>query len=127
MTNLYLDKRLELSSDQAITTTAESQNAIDFGVNSCSADGKRIDFRIKEKFQGGTSLKFILQDSANGTSFDDKLTSPVFAAAALVESQKEPFYSLVIPKGLRRYIRVKYDVQGTFTKGKIHAILNTEM
>lgn len=127
MTNLYLDKRLELSSDQAITTTAESQNAIDFRTDSCSADGKRIDFRIKEKFQGGTSLKFILQDSANGTSFDDKLTSPVFAVAVLVESQKEPFYSLVIPKGLRRYIRVKYDVQGTFTKGKIHAILNTEI
>ena len=127
MTNLYLDKRLELSSDQAITTTAESQNAIDFGADSCSAEGKRIDFRIKEKFQGGTSLQFILQDSANGTSFDDKLTSPTFNTAALVESQKEPFYSLVIPKGLRRFIRVKYDVQGTFTKGKIHAILNTEI
>lgn len=127
MTNLYLDKGLELSSDQAITTTAESQNAIDFGVDSCSADGKRIDFRIKEKFVGGTSLKFILQDSANGTSFEDKLTSPTFVVAALVESQKEPLYSLVIPKGLRRYIRVKYEANGTFTKGKIHAILNTEI
>lgn len=127
MANLYFDKRLELSSDQAITTTAESQNAIDFGVDSCSADGKRIDFRVKEKFVGGTSLKFILQDSANGTSFEDKLTSPVFNTAVLTESQKEPLYSLVIPKGLRRYIRVKYEVNGTFSKGKIHAILNTEM
>lgn len=127
MINLYLDKCLEVSNNQAVTRTAESENVIDFGVSSCSAAGKSVDFRIKEKFTGGTSLKFVLQDSEDGASFDDKLMSPVFQAAVLEESKAEPFYSLVIPKGLRRYLRVKYEVQGSFTRGRIHAILNTEV
>jgi len=40
MTNLYLDKRLEFSENQAITASAESENALDFGVEKCSAAGK---------------------------------------------------------------------------------------
>ena len=127
MNNLYLDKRLEFSENQAITASAESDNAIDFGAEQCSAAGKTIDIRIKENFSGGTSLAFVLQDSADGTSYTDKLTSPTFQAAQLKGTGGEVFYSLAIPKGLRRFIRLKYAVTGTFTKGKVHAILNTEV
>ena len=127
MTNLYLDKRLEFSENQAITTSAESENALDFGVEKCSAEGKTIDIRIKEDFAGSTSLQFVLQDSADGTSYVDKLTSPAFQVAQLKAKGEDVFYSLVIPKGLRRFIRLKYVVTGTFTKGKVHAILNTEV
>lgn len=126
MTNLYLDKRHEFSENQAITGTAESENAIDFGVEKCSAAGKAIDIRIKEDFAGGTSLQFVLQDSADGVSYTDKLTSPTFQTAQLKAKGGEVFYSLVIPKGLRRFIRLKYEAAGMFTKGKVHAILNTE-
>ena len=127
MTNLYLDKKLEFSENQAITTSAESENALDFGVEHGSAAGKAIDIRIKEDFAGGTSLTFVLQDSADGTSYTDKLTTPTFQAAQLKAKEGEVFYSLAIPKGLRRFIRLKYAVTGTFTKGKVHAILNTEV
>ena len=127
MNNLYLDKRLEFSENQAITGTAESENAIDFGVEHGSAAGKAIDIRIKEDFAGGTSLTFVLQDSADGTSYTDKLTSPTFQAAQLKAKGEDVFYSLAIPKGLRRFIRLKYQAAGTFTKGKVHAILNTEV
>lgn len=127
MNNLYLDKRLEFSENQAITTSAESENALDFGVEHGSAAGKAIDIRIKEDFAGGTSLAFVLQDSADGTSYTDKLTSPAFQAAQLKAKEGEVFYSLAIPKGLRRFIRLKYQAAGTFTKGKVHAILNTEV
>ena len=127
MINLYLDKRLEFSENQAITGTAESENALDFGVEHGSAAGKAIDIRIKEDFAGGTSLQFVLQDSADGTSYTDKLTSPAFQASQLKAKGKDVFYSLTIPKGLRRFIRLKYVVTGTFTKGKVHAILNTEV
>ena len=126
MTNLYLDKRLEFSENQAITASAESENALDFGVEKCSAAGKAIDIRIKEDIDGGTALTVVLQDSADGTSYADKLTSPAFQAAQLKAKGEDVFYSLVIPKGLRRFIRLKYVVTGTFTKGKVHAILNTE-
>lgn len=125
MINLYLDKKLELSANQSITATKESENAIDFGTN-CSAAGKTIDIRIKEAFAGGTSLQFVLQDSADGSAYMDKLTSPAFQTAQLKASGTDVFYSLAIPKGLRRFIRLNYVATGTFTKGKVHAILNTE-
>lgn len=127
MINLYLDKRLEFSENQAITASVESENALDFGVEHGSAAGKAIDIRIKEDFAGGTSLQFVLQDSADGTTYTDKLTSPAFQAAQLKAKGEDVFYSLAIPKGLRRFIRLKYAVTGTFTKGKVHAILNTEV
>ena len=127
MINLYMDKKLELSSNQAITNTAESENVIDFGVKQASAAGKHIDFRIKETFQGGTSLQFVLQDSEDGVSFTDKVTTPAFDTAALKASTGSPFYSIAIPKGLRRYIRINYVVSGAFTSGKIHAIMNTDI
>lgn len=127
MTNLYLDKKLEFSENQAITASAESENAIDFGAEHGSAAGKAIDIRIKEDFTGGTSLQFVLQDSADGVSYTDKLTSPTFQTAQLKAKGEDVFYSLAIPKGLRRFIRLKYQAAGTFTKGKVHAILNTEV
>ena len=127
MINLYLDKRLEFSENQAITASVESENALDFGVEHGSAAGKAIDIRIKEDFAGGTSLQFVLQDSADGTTYTDKLTSPAFQAAQLKAKGEDVFYSLAIPKGLRRFIRLKYAVTGTFTTGKVHAILNTEV
>ena len=91
MTNLYLDKRLEFSENQAITASAESENALDFGVEKCSAEGKAIDIRIKEDFAGGTSLQFVLQDSADGTSYVDKLTSPAFQVAQLKAKGEDVF------------------------------------
>jgi len=127
MNNLYLDKRLEFSENQAITASAESENAIDFGAEHCSAAGKAIDIRIKEDFAGGSSLAFVLQDSADGATYTDALTSPTFQTAQLKAAGPDVFYSLVIPKGLRRFIRLKYQVAGTFTKGKVHAVLNTEV
>lgn len=127
MINLYLDKKLEFSENQAITATTESEHAIDFGVEKCSAAGKAIDIRIKEDFSGGTSLQFVLQDSADGLSYEDKLTSPAFQSAQLTSSGTDVFYSLVIPKDLRRYIRINYVVSGVFDKGKVNAILNTEV
>ena len=124
MNNLYLDKKLEFSENQAITASAESENAIDFGVEHCSAAGKAIDIRIKEDFVGGSSLTFVLQESADGSTYTDALTSPTFQTAQLKAAEPEVFYSLVIPKGLRRFIRLKYEAAGSFTKGKIHAVLD---
>ena len=124
MIQLYLDKRLEFSENQAITATAESENAIDFGVENCSAAGRAITIRIKEDFVGGTSLKFVLQDSADGLAYTDALTSPAFQTAQLKAKGTDVFYSLAIPKGLRRFIRLKYEAAGSFTKGKVHAVLD---
>lgn len=128
MNNMYLDKKLELSDNQAITTgTIESQNIIDFGVENGSAGGKAIDIRVTETFTGGTSVQFVLQDSANGTAFEDKVTTAVYQTAALTVSTGKPLCSIAVPVGLRRYMRLKYVVVGTYTKGKIHAIMNTEV
>ena len=128
MNNLYLDKKLELSDGQSITSgSIESQNVIDFGVEHGSAEGKSIDIRVTEDFAGGTSVQFVLQDSANGTTFTDRITSTAYPAASLKTSHGNPLCSIAVPAGLGRYMRLKYVATGTFTKGKVHAILNTEV
>lgn len=128
MNNVYLDKKLELSDSQAITSgTIESQNVIDFGVKNASAGGKAIDIRVSETFTGGTSVQFVLQDSADGVSFTDKVTTAAYQTANLKVSSAKPLCSIAVPDGLKRYMRLKYVVGGTYTKGKIHAIINTEV
>jgi len=128
MNNVYLDKKLELSDNQAITSgTIESQNVIDFGVENASAGGKAIDIRVSETFDGGTSVQFVLQDSADGVSFTDKVTTAAYQTADLKVSSAKPLCSIAVPDGLKRYMRLKYVVVGTYTKGKIHAIMNTEV
>ena len=108
MNNLYLDKKLELSDDQSITGgSVESQNVIDFGVEHGSAEGKSIDIRVTEDFAGGTSVQFVLQDSANGTTFTDRITSTAYPAASLKTSHGNPLCSIAVPAGLGRYMRLK--------------------
>lgn len=127
MGNLYVDKMLIFSDGQAVTGSTESNNVLDMGVKEGSAGGKMIDLRITEDFTGGASLQFVLQDSDNGTSFNDIVTTPSFNSSQLKGNGKEPLYSIAIPKHTKRFLRVKYAVSsGSFTKGKVSAVLNTD-
>lgn len=123
MATLGLDKRLEFSNNQKITVTAESEHVIDFGTERAASAGRMISLRIKEAFQGGTSLQVIVQDSADNSGFTDAVTTPAFVTAQLTVSSKEPFYTIALPS-LRRYVRLKYQVSGTFTAGRLHAIMH---
>ncbi len=125
--SLYLDKNLTFSDKQAITSTTESENAIDFGKGcKCSAAGRLIEFRASEEFAGGTGITFILQDSEDGSSYTDKVTSVEIPLAALNEKTGNAIATIAIPKGLRRFIRIKYNVNGSFSKGKITSMITAE-
>ncbi len=125
--SLYLDEKLTFSNKQAITGTAVSENVIDFGVgNKCSAAGRNIEVRVAEELQGGTSITFQLQDSDDGVSFNTKVTTTAMPTAALNKVTGEAAAFIAIPKGLGRFIRLNYSVAGTYTSGKITAMIVAE-
>lgn len=122
---LFLDKLLEVSTDQEILETVYSE-AIQFA-DACTADGSHFDVRVKTAFTGTGTLIFSIQDSPDGTTYTSRVSSPSYNAAALpLSGAGAPLLSLAIPKGLKKYIRVAYTVSGTFTAGKVTTNLVVE-
>lgn len=124
--NYCLDKRLEVSKDQAITATAYSDSIVCGGPG--EAEGTNFDVRVSTAFttaNAGT-LTFGVQDSPDGTTWTTRVSSPAFAAAALGASAGgEPLTSLAVPRNHAKHIRLAYTVANAFTAGKITAGLNT--
>lgn len=124
--NFCLDKKLEVSTDQAITATAYS-DSIEFG-GAGEADGCAFDIRVKTAFatSNAGTLAIGIQDSPDGTTFTTRVTTPAFAAAALSASVGgNPLVSIGVPKGHAKYLRLVYTVVNAFTAGKVTANLNT--
>lgn len=121
---MILDKENLFSDDQAVITTAASENVIDTGAAKDVGPGEplRVQCQVSEEdFAGGTSIAVALQ-----TATDAAFTSPVtlftteaIALASLVAGYE--FAIPMIPKGALRYLRLNYTVVGTMNAGKITA------
>lgn len=125
---MYFDHENLFSWHQAVTTTAPSDNVIDFGRN---VDGHQkdvgpgtpvqLDISVSEPFEGCTALKVSIETSA-----DEAFTTPVtlLSTADVPVAQLKQAYRFAIgylPDGCLRYVRLKYTVTGTATSGKIIA------
>lgn len=121
-----IDSQLEFSNEQAITTTAASQNVIFLGKNREVAFGNPIPLlvRIKETFNNLTSLKIAVE-----TAVDEAFTSAIELASTTVLLADLKEGNLVplsfMPSGNKGYVRLKYTVNGETapTKGKVYACL----
>lgn len=130
--NFCHDKVLELSNDQQVLATVASTNALKFPLSGKALGGCAIDIRITTAFDGDDNLFFVLQDSADGSSYADVSISEGFAKADLpVTVGGEPFLSIPLPNNLGKFVRLQYRVltdlgaAGAFTAGNVHAIVNT--
>ncbi len=124
--NFCLDKRLEVSTDQAIAATAYSDSIVCGGPG--EAEGAAFDIRVKTAFatSNAGTLTFGIQDSPDGTTWTTRVSSPAFAAAALgATSGGKPLTSLTVPKDHAKHLRLAYTVANAFTAGAITAGLNT--
>lgn len=124
-----IDKFLQISNAQAITTTAVSTDVIDAGATKNAAIGRDLgggtqlflEVTIGATFTaaGAGTLTIALQDSADNATFADVLTTPALALASLVVGQR--FY-IPLPAKMRRYIRANYTVAtGPMTAGTLSA------
>lgn len=126
---MYIDKQALFSDDQAITVDAESTNSIDLGDDESEiqalVEKGDIDVlaQVTTALTGGTSLCVQLQtsDSSTFSTATTLLQTAAIAAASLVAGYQ--FRLGKLPIGTLRYLRLYYDVVGTFSAGKVTGAL----
>lgn len=122
---MILDKQLMFSEAQALTSTdAASTNVLDLGALGYGDSGNspmEVFVRVGTAFADGTSVLIKLQsatDAAFTTPVDSSVQETVLTAALTANAV---VLKARLPYGLKRYVRLYYDVTGTFTAGKFTA------
>ena len=135
------DALLTLSDAQALTSTADSENTIDFGAGLNAfgvartapelGDGKPVYLNVVvdttlDSSGGTATLTVTLYTGATSGA----ITTAAFATAAIAEASLNSGYiimSMPLPLGLSRYLKLTYTV-GTenFTSGNIDAWIGME-
>ena len=121
---MIIDKALQVSNEQAVTTTAASTDVIDLGqtnpnlgLNDNTSLAITVD--VAATADGAATVTFSLQDSADNSSFADVVATGAIGKASLGAGAQ---IVLPMPTKLRRYIRVYYTVAtGPLTAGKFSA------
>lgn len=122
---MLYDKQNLFSDNQAITTTANSENVVCFAAGPIKevAAGEAIPLRVQvtQDFAGLTSLAVSVETAATEdfAGAETLATSGAIAAADLKAGFVFPIN--YIPVGNLGYMRLKYTVSGTATAGKITA------
>ena len=121
---MIIDKALQVSNKQAVTATAPSTDVIDFGQatpNTGMDDRSKMVVTVSETAAaaGAATVAFVVQDSADNTSFADVVSfGPVGKDSLKAGAQ----VVIPMPVKLRRYCRVNYVVAtGPLTAGRFSA------
>ena len=121
---MYIDKFLQVSTNQAVTASAPSTDVIDFGQanpNLGLSDHANLVVTVGTAVAaaGAATVTFVLQDSADNSSWADVMASGPIPKALLTAG----FHlALAMPPKLRRYVRVNYVVgTGPLTAGTFSA------
>lgn len=119
---MYLDKKLMFSEAQALTDTdSASTNILDLGLGDAGRSELGVYVRVNTAFADGTSVLIKLQtatDEAFTTPIDLPLQQTVLTAALTANAE---VLKGKVPHGCKRYLRLYYDVTGTFSAGKFDA------
>jgi hypothetical protein len=128
---MILDNDLQMSSSQAVTSTAASTNIIDQGAaGDAYRDGLFLVVQTREAATatGSATVNFTLE-----TATDAAFTSPVtlFDSGAIGKASITLNSQMVkqrVPFGALRFLRVKYTVAtGPLTAGKFDAFLTPDV
>lgn len=121
---MFIDKFLQVSNEQAVTASAASTDAIDFGQANpdVGMDGRsKMVITVDEAAAavGAATVVFSVQDSADNSTFADVAATVAVGKATLVAGHQ---IVIPMPTNLRRYCRVYYTVgTGPLTAGKFSA------
>lgn len=121
------DKKLWFSDAQDIASTdVASTSYIDTKVAGRAVDELWLVVNVNTTFTKDTgtptlTIKLQTDDETTFTEATDLYTSAAIAQTALVAGYN--CVKMRLPDGLNRYIRLYYDVSGTFTTGKLDAFL----
>jgi len=100
--------------------TVATANVLDLG--KAQPDRMRFDIHQTVAAAGGTNATFVVQGSADNSSWVTVESSPAIATASLT---KDAHFSVAVPPDFSyRYIRVAAVTTGTHTAGKFDAVLD---
>ena len=127
---MILDKMTELALAQNVFsagTDVASTNSYDTGAAADVGAGETLFLYAKmvAALAGGTSIQVVLQDSADNTTFADVQSAkavPLASATANAVLAK-----MLLPIGLRRYLRVAWRSVGTTTAGTGSAYITKDV
>lgn len=120
---MIIDKRMQVSSSQALTATAASTDVIDLGSDRDIGPGRSMWLVVVAKTGlGGTSPTLAVSvetdDNSGFSSAATLLTGPTLAAAAFATGQ---IHVLPMPMTNERYIRAKFTLGGTSPTATVDA------
>lgn len=121
---MIIDKALQVSSAQAVTSSTASTDVIDFGQtnpNTGMDDRSSMVITVSESAaaSGSATVTFSIQDSADNSTFADVAVTAAIGKASLTAGQQ---IVIPMPVKLRRYCRAYYTVgTGPLTAGKFSA------
>lgn len=120
---MIIDKALQVSNEQAVTSSAASTDVIDTGQTTPDLGASDLYLVINTDeaatAAGAATVTFSLQDSADNSSFADVAVSAAIGKATLVAGYQ---HVIPLPTKLRRYLRAYYTVAtGPLTAGKFSA------
>lgn len=120
---MLLDRQNLVSIAQALTTgTITSTDVIDLGTDGMN-NGQDLDLfaSIVTALVGGTSVQFVVQDSADNSSFTTQWSSRAYTTAELNAAGHSPIRLGDLPHKCRRYVRLQYVIVGTYSAGAVTA------
>lgn len=120
---MFIDRNLQVSNEQAVTSSAASTDVIDFGQASPDAGIADLYAVITTDeaatASGSATVTFSVQDSADNSTFADVAVTAAIGKATLVAGFQ---HVIPLPTKLRRYCRLYYTVAtGPLTAGKFSA------
>lgn len=127
---MILDAKLEFSDAQAITSTADSTNIINFGnADPNQGEGTKLVFHcdVDTTFtaSGSATMTVDLQDcdTVDGTYASTGIYKATIPKATLVAGYK--IFEVPLPYSFRQYMKVVYTVAtGPMTAGKVNAYIS---
>jgi len=125
---MYIDKDLYVSELQAVTVSAASTDYIDQqAAGDAYGNELYLVCRVGTAFANATSMTIDIQTDDN-TSFSSAKT--LFSSGVILEAAltlNTVVVKVRIPKGLERYFRVYYTVDGTHNAGTIDAFFTDQI
>lgn len=120
---MLLDQNVIFSDEQKLTATAESEQILDLDSAGNPVSGSVFFVcRTAEAFAGCTALDIRLEtaDEADFTAAD-VLLAKTFGVDEL--GAEKILLAAALPQGVKRYLRVKYQMEGSATSGSISSFL----
>lgn len=123
---MIMDSLLVFSKAQAVTSTADSTNILDFGAAG-DAVGQELTLEVRTSaaYSGTGTLQVTLNTSADKSTWTPVVLSPAVKVSDL--GAGGTVFKVRTPQGLKQYAKLSYTVSGTISAGTINAFMTKDL